>query len=439
MTAVESLPVVVIGAGPVGLAAAAHLIEKGESPIVLEAGDSAAASVLSWGHVKLFSPWQYCVDDAAKRMLELTGWTVPSPDAYPTGRELAEAYLLPLASLPAIAKGLRMGAKVVSVTRFGLDKMKNNGRDTAPFLLAVEYSDGREQHLMARAVIDASGTYTTPNPIGSSGIPAPGETRASSQILYRIPDVHGRDRTRYAGKKVVVVGSGHSAFNALIELTELAKEVPGTEVEWIVRRTDLSQIYGGETGDALPERGALGSRVKALVNLGQIQVHSGFRIAEVRPGIQLAAEDGRVVTADEVVATTGFRPDLKMLSELRLNLHPAVESPVALAEMIDPNFHSCGTVEPHGAVELSHPEQNFYIVGMKSYGRAPTFLMLTGYEQVRSIACRLTGDEEGARNTELVLPETGVCSGDGCCAPPPTRKTLKVLAGARCAPESGCC
>jgi hypothetical protein len=128
---------------------------------------------------------------------------------------------------------------------------------------------------------------------------------------------------------------------------------------------------------------------------------------------------------DEIIAATGFRPDLEPLSELRLGLDPAVESPLALASLIDPNIHSCGSVPPHGAEELQHPESDFYIVGMKSYGRAPTFLMLTGYEQVRSVAAAIAGDWEAAREVRLVLPETGVCSsssvlaerGVSCCAP----------------------
>ena len=117
--------------------------------------------------------------------------------------------------------------------------------------------------------------------------------------------------------------------------------------------------------------------------------------------------------ADELIVATGFRPDLGFLSELRLSLDPALECPPALAPLIDPNLHSCGTVRPHGALELAQPEPDFYFAGMKSYGRAPTFLMLTGYEQVRSIAAELAGDIEAARRVELVLPETGVCSGPG--------------------------
>ena len=98
------------------------------------------------------------------------------------------------------------------------------------------------------------------------------------------------------------------------------------------------------------------------------------------------------------------------MRELRIQLDPAIECPVALAPLIDPNEHSCGTVRPHGARELAQPEPGFYFAGMKSYGRAPTFLMLTGYEQVRSIAADIAGDREAAERVELVLPETGVCN-----------------------------
>ena len=446
-------PVVIIGAGPVGLAAAAHLSEKGAAFLVLEAGNSVAASMLSWGHVKLFSPWQYCFDEAARRILERYAWVAPDLADFPTGQDLAERFFLPLAATPELNTYIRTNSRVVSISRFGMDKMKNEGRAEAPFIVVTESPDGTQEVVFARAVIDASGTYTSPNPLGSSGIAAPGESLQRDSILYRIPDTRDQDHKRFVSKRVAVVGSGHSAFNSLIELTDLAKDEPGTEVVWVVRKTDLSSTYGGESGDALPERGALGSHIRALVESKAIGLESGFRIASVERnelGVILVSEDSREILVDEIVANTGFRPNLTMLSELRLALHPAVESPVALAEMIDPNFHSCGTVDPHGAVELAHPEKDFYIAGMKSYGRAPTFLMMTGYEQVRSIACELTGDFEGARKVELVLPETGVCSGDGCCTPPPHRKTLAatgrpltslqvVQVGAGCDPNSACC
>lgn len=113
---------------------------------------------------------------------------------------------------------------------------------------------------------------------------------------------------------------------------------------------------------------------------------------------------------DVLVGATGFRPDLDMLLEVRLDLDPGLEAPSRLATLIDPNFHSCGTVPPHGAALLAHPDENFYLAGSKSYGRAPTFLLATGYEQVRSIAAALSGDHAAAERVELLLPETGVCS-----------------------------
>jgi thioredoxin reductase len=420
------LPIVVIGAGPVGLAAAAHLVERGETPLVLEAGQTVGASMLAWGHVQLFSPWRYVVDAGAERLLADAGWEAPAPDDYPTGRELVEQYLRPLAALPAIAPHLRLGQRVQAVARHGFDKMKTDGRDQAPFVVEVETADGRTDHLLAKAVIDASGTYTQPNPLGANGRPAIGEPALADHIFYGIPDVRGPERARYAGKRVLVAGSGHSAFNALLDLAALAEQEPDTAITWVVRRGDTRQLYGGGTDDQLAERGRLGQRMRELVEGGRVQMVTGFKIAQLT-----ATEDGIVVgdgeeslaPVDEIIATTGFRPDLAMLHELRLGLDSAVEAPTALAPLIDPNMHSCGSVPPHGVDELSHPEPGLYIVGMKSYGRAPTFLLLTGYEQVRSVVAALAGDWESARDVQLVLPETGVCStdrgagGGGCCAP----------------------
>jgi hypothetical protein len=156
---------------------------------------------------------------------------------------------------------------------------------------------------------------------------------------------------------------------------------------------------------------------------GKVQLVTGVQIEALRAtgqGIIIVGEEQRIGPVDEIIAATGFRPDLSLTRELRLGLDSWLESPMALTPLIDPNIHSCGTVPPHGVEELLHPEANFYIVGMKSYGRAPTFLTLTGYEQVRSIVAALNGDWEAARNVELVLPETGVCSTDagGSCAVP---------------------
>ena len=423
----STLPVAIIGAGPIGLAAAAHLADRGERFVVIEAGASVGAHVLAWGHVQVFSPWRYNVDPVSRAMLEASGWKEPDPDVLPTGAEIVAEYLRPLAALPRIAPHLRLGARVVGVSRAGLDKMKTAGRDAAPFELRVRSSAGEETWL-ARAVIDASGTYGAPNPLGANGLPAIGEAECGDRVTYGIPDVLGVDRDRYAGRSVLVVGSGHSAFNVVLDLAELARAESATTITWAVRRSEIGGMYGGGASDALPARGGLGSRLRALVGSGRVRLVTGFRTAQLRrDGARVAVVDADARTLgpfDEIVAVTGFRPDLAMLGELRLDLDPAVESPRALAPLIDPNVHSCGTVPPHGVEELRHPESDFFVVGMKSYGRAPTFLMLTGYEQVRSVVAALTGDLETARRVELTLPPTGVCSavpvtGDvegGCCA-----------------------
>jgi thioredoxin reductase len=430
MNVASELPVVIIGGGPVGLAAAAELVERSKQAIVFESGSSVGSSVLTWGHVGLFSPWRYCIDSAAKRMLEEAGWTAPDGETWPTGKDLVEQYLLPLYELPAIKRIVRLNTRVLSVTRKGFDKMKTIGREKVPFAVTVQRGDGTEEVVLASAVIDASGTYLKPNPLGSGGVPAVGERAASERISYRIPDVLGVDRARYANRKVAVVGSGHSAFNALLELVELRSDAPATEVLWVIRKGSLGSVFGGGETDELEARGALGARVKKLLDVGAMHLVTGFRTEAVHvtaEGVVLENERGeKLAEVDEVIATTGFRPDLSILSEVRLGLDTGVEAPNELAPLIDPNFHSCGTVRPHGEAELSHPEKDFYIVGMKSYGRAPTFLLLTGYEQVRSIACALTGDLEGAREVKLELPETGVCSRSsgeegGCCDTAPIK------------------
>jgi hypothetical protein len=440
----EALPVAVIGAGPIGLVAAAQLVARGERPVVLEAGDAVGDSIRRWSHVRLFSPWKYLTEPVSRGMLEETGWTLPDPDDLPTGGELVERLLEPLAALPAIAPHIRLGSRVLSVTRRGFDKTKTAGRDAAPFELLVRRADGRRERVLARAVIDASGTYATPNPAGAGGLLAEGEREAAERIRYGIPDVLGRDRARYAGRRTLVVGSGHSAFNALLELAALANDAPGTEIVWAVRRRDPGLMFGGGERDALPARGSLGARMRALVESGAVRLVTGFRIdrlARTERGILAESAEGVVGPVDEIVVTTGFRPELEMLREVRLEVDSALEAPVRLAPLIDPNVHSCGTVYPHGFAELAHPETDFYVVGMKSYGRAPTFLLLTGYEQVRSVVCALTGDLEGARSVELVLPETGVCSTDlggaACCSTPDDSAEPAPIGGS-CGIASGC-
>ncbi|WP_431268000.1 FAD-dependent oxidoreductase [Dankookia sp. P2] len=455
------LPVVVIGAGPVGLAAAAHLLARGLEPLVLEAGPGIGAAVRAWGHVRMFSPWRYNTDAATRALLEAEGWSAPDPEAYPTGAKLVRDYLAPLAATPALRGRIRTGTRVVGVARADHGRLHDGaGRDAAPFVLHVETCCGI-QAVRARAVIDCSGTWDAPNPAGAHGMPAPGEARQAERIAYGIPDALGTARDTYAGVTTLVVGAGHSAMNAVLDLVELAKQAPGTSILWAFRRPLGAVDFGGGARDGLAQRGDLGARAQALVESGAVTALAPFlidRIARDGEALAVTGRQGERVTtaqADRMIVAAGFRPDLSFLREVRLGLDPAVEATPALAPLIDPNLHSCGTVRPHGEAELRHPEAGFWIAGMKSYGRAPTFLLATGHEQVRSIAAALAGDWQAAREVRLELPETGVCStdrptagGSACCAP---AVEVAPLAASGCcgapaampavaaAPKSGCC
>jgi Pyridine nucleotide-disulphide oxidoreductase len=444
------LPVVVVGAGPIGLAAAAHLVERGERPLVLEAGAMVGASVAQWRHVRLFSPWCYDLDAAAARMLQAAGWPRPPAEQLPTGQELLDRYLRPLATLPALAPHLRLGQRVTAIARRGMDKVHTPGREAQPFVARVQKADGQETEVQARAVIDASGTWTQPNPLGASGLPALGERAVGDRITGGLPDILGADRDRFAGRRVLVVGAGHSAATSLLALAELQHQVPATEVVWAVRAATPRPLVGKGEADELPARGQLGLDLRRLVDADRIQLVTGFQtvaINRVDGRLELVRQDpdreldgrGRIV-ADLVVNATGFRPDHAIAGELRLGLEPALESPVALGPLIDPNIHTCGTVPPHGIRELAHPEPGYYIVGMKSYGRAPTFLLATGYEQVRSVVAALVGDQAAADDVRLALPTGGGCPAhlpgglldvEGCCGgtpvlpePPAAQATL---------------
>lgn len=434
------LPIAIIGAGPVGLAAAAHAVLRGLRPLIFERGPGTGHAMRQWGHVGVFSPWSLNIDRAARQLLEQTDWAAPDGDALPTGDALVDDYLAPLAAHPAIAPHLRLGAMVVSVNRAGYDKVMSPGRETAPFRIRWRDRDGCDQDSLARAVIDASGTWFTPNPMGVDGLAVRGERAVADRVVYGIPDVAGTAADSYAGKRVLVVGGGHSAINVVLDLLELQQRAPETTVAWAVRRDRIDRLLGGGLNDRLPARGALGLAARQAIADRRLALLAPYAAEQIKTDGATLKVTGRLggqpheLTADRIVVATGFRPDLSPLSELRISLDPIMEAPPALAPLIDPNLHSCGTVPPHGVAELSHPEPGFYIVGAKSYGRAPTFLMATGYEQVRSVIAEIAGDREAARNVQLVLPETGVCS----ATPRPTASARTDVSAACCGPRSSC-
>ena len=434
-----SHPVVIIGAGPIGLAAAAHAAERRMPFVVLEAGPEAAAAVGEWAHVRLFSAWRELIDPAARRLLEASGsWAAPHDDAYPTGGEWRTAYLVPLAALldGTPSGSIRYDARVAGVGRSSRDLLVDSGRESDPFAVHVEHPAGRAR-LLASAVVDASGTWTRPNPLGADGYPALGETDHAEHITYGIPDfAEAAVASRYAGTHVALAGKGASAQGVLIGLAGLARAHPHTRVTWLLRRPSVGDAFGGGDNDQLEQRGRLGQDARSAASSGVVTHATRFRTASVSAQddgrLTLASGDGQQVgDVDEVIVVTGFRPDFSFLTEVRLDLDPALGSPRILAEQIHPDHHSCGDVAPHGHRELTQPEPGLFLVGMKSYGRAPSFLAMTGYEQVRSVIAALDGDLDAADRVELVLPETGVCNGAGAFDDPDAVAAGEV--------DGGCC
>jgi len=422
------MKVAIIGGGPVGLAAAAHLATRKIDFKVYESSDIIGSNISSWGHVQLFSPWRYNMDKAAVELLKKTKWQEPELNELHTGNSFLEKYLRPLAELPQLSSNIQFDSNVFSISRKGLDKVKTLNRDKTVFEIRVDRK-GNIEIEYADVVLDATGTWNQPNPIGSGGLPAIGELKHWNKITRGIPEIKGKDKKKYTGKNVLVVGGGHSAINSLLDLADIQIDDSKMNLHWILRKKEMNKVYGGQEKDGFEARGSLGIRIRSLVESGRLTVHNPFFIEEIKKTISgliiKGIKEGQkeeIRGIDHVISNTGSRPELEMLSELRVDLDSSLDSVFDLAPLIDPNVHSCGTVRPHGEKELRHPEKNFYIVGSKSYGRAPTFLLATGYEQVRSVIAYLDGDLEAALRTELDLPETGVCStdfddGNVCCAP----------------------
>ncbi|MBE1292500.1 MAG: SidA/IucD/PvdA family monooxygenase [Rhodobacteraceae bacterium] len=407
--------VVVIGAGPVGVATAAQLLQKGLTPVLLEKGDTAGRAMLEWGHVRVFTPWKLMIDPAVVALLEGAGWDAPDGDHIPTGKEIVEEYLIPATQNTDLKDYIEFGAEVIAISKRGMSKSVSRNRDDVPFTIHYTTSDGEAHVIEAGAVIDASGTWSNPNPIGADGLPVAGENSASDQITYLIPDTLGADRAQYEGKSTLVLGGGHSATNVILDLLQIREESADTKIFWGLRHNNMDKLLSSVgLNKELPGRAALGIAAKKAVDEGALDLLAPMRVQKIekvdgRLHVSLVVDgQPREIVVDRIVVNAGFRPDMAMLRELRLDLDDVVEAPRILSPMIDPNLHSCGSVPKHGVKELSHTEKNFFIVGMKSYGRAPTFLMRTGYAQVRSITDTLAGvvSEEPA---EQVAP--------ACCGP----------------------
>jgi hypothetical protein len=439
----NDLPVAIIGAGPVGMAAAAHLVLRGLTPLVLEAGGDVGHAVEQWQHVRMFSPWAYNIDSASHTLLTAAGWSAPSSVHHPTGEELTRDYLKPLSHVAPLRNQVHYDARVTGVSRYNYDRSRPGPRADAPYILQIASRSGAVRAAKASAVIDCSGTWSRPNPAGAHGLPALGEYRCGNRISYGMPDVSGRDRRQYAGKVTLVVGSGHSAMNAVLGILEVAKQAPNTRIIWAIRRSIDDIQFSSGASDTLEQRRALGQRAYALLSSEFVDVLAPFSI----DGIGQPVGAGLCVTgrhrdrsvgihADRMVVATGFRPDFSFVQELRLAMDPVLEAPANLAPAIDPLLHSCCSVPAHGEAVLRHPEEGFYVAGMKSYGRTPNFLLSMGYEQVRSIAAALAGDHAAAQQQMLSSATSAGCSCNPLDPNAPSRSHCGSGAGDLCSPKA---
>lgn len=393
MTSARRPHLAVLGAGPTGLEAALAAAEQGFPFTLYEAAPEVAGHIRSWGHVRLFTPWSLDVSPRMRRRLAAAGVEVPDGDSCPTGAELAERLLAPLAALPEIAPHLRLGTRVVGIGREGLlkhEEIANPNRAARPFRLLLQDASGREWVEPAGRVIDATGTYGHPNWLGDGGIPAPGERALGAEIHRHLPDF-SREAASWAGRTILLAGAGHSAQTAVRDLAALAREAPGTRVLWALRNPNPD--WGTHAGDALPARAALAAAAVELARgaSGAVSPYRGVAIEALAPGsggmeVTLRNGDSRTVTVDRILSLTGFVGDAGLYRQLQVHECYATSGPMKLsAALLGSAGGDCLTQTTHGAETLANPEPGFFILGIKSYGRNNTFLMRVGWQQVDEV------------------------------------------------------
>jgi thioredoxin reductase len=389
----------IVGAGPIGLEASAMALELGFDAHVFERGE-VGAHAQAWGHVKMFTPWRMNIGPASARLLARHGWSAPEASALPTGTELAERLLAPLAATPEMKSRVHTHQQVVHVARHGTRKQdRAAGRGEHPFRLLVRDAGGRESFLHAQALIDATGTYGQPLWVGTGGIPARGETYLAPQMSYHPDDVLGLRRERYAGKATLVIGGGSSAVTTVVALAQLAREVAGTRVSWVTRR-ETPGFAGEVANDSLPARVALYAEGRRLKEGGSPHVKGWgggecegleYNSATHRYRVLFATPGGaRVEEADQVIINCGFGPDTTLYRELRVDECHETLAPRGVADALRAAGTSdCAKVPAFDAATLATPEPHFYILGAKSYGRSSAFLLETGYKQVAGVLAAL--------------------------------------------------
>jgi thioredoxin reductase len=380
----------VIGAGPTGLAAALGAVRLGWTVTVLEK-DGIGSSLHKWGATRFFSPVSMNVPPGAT---EILGTSLPPDDAILTGAEFAEAVLVPLATSGPLAGSVMTNHRVVAVGRAGLirgDYFRHPIRSERGFRVLADTPDG-EQVFEADAVIDASGIYDQPVSLGVGGIPARGERALSARLIRTLGALDDK-LEELAGRAVLLVGHGHSAANAIVRLAQLATRAAGTRVIWATRslnRRPCQEV----AADPLPERQQIVCQANhlAMSPPAWLRVERRASIEAITPAdsgsVLVSLTGGRHCEADEIVALTGYRPDLSILSELTVGIDPATEGASGLGRALS-KVTDCLSTPAVAPEDLESGEPGFYLAGAKSYGRARTFLLKTGYDQLATILRQL--------------------------------------------------
>ena len=385
--------VAIVGAGPSGLEAALACVDSGRPFTVYEASPRVAGNVRAWGHVALFTPWDMVVSPRMARHLDAAGLEVPSGDGVPTGAELVERLLDPVATLPSLASHVRLGARVVTIGRQGLRKheeIATSERGNRPFRLLIDTPAG-EEVATAEVVLDCTGTYHNANPLGDGGIPAPGERALGGDIVRQLPDFEA-EADRWTGRRVLLAGAGASAQTAARSLAALVEDDDSGEVVWVVR--DESPTWGAVADDPLPARASLVAEAERLAAGGhpRVTVHTGVEVERLerrngRIGVTLRnGGDPEEVVVDRVLALTGYVGDHDLYRQLQVHECYATAAPIELsAALLGSAAGDCLDQVSHGPDVLRNPEPNFFILGMKSYGRVNQYLMRIGWEQVDDV------------------------------------------------------
>ena len=384
--------VAIIGAGPTGLDAALACRERGLLPTVYEASPRPAAAIRDWGHVRMFTPWEMNVSSRMRRALATAGEPVPAGDGLPTGHELADRLLDPVARLPELAPRLRLRTAVKAVGRRGLTKDEEIGtaeRARRPFRLLVEGPEG-ERVEEADAVLDCTGIWGNPNSLGDAGIPAPGEEALGHRIERRLP-AFADDPGDWAGRTILLAGAGHSAQTAASDLARLAADAAGTRVIWAVR--NHAPDWDAVEGDPLPQRAALVAEAERLRGGGSpaidMRLGSAVEALSERAGrivVTLRNGEAEDVEVDRVLSLTGGVGDNRLYRQLQVHECYATCGPMSLsAALLGSGAGDCLEQQSHGAEALRVPEPNFFMLGSKSHGRYGLYLMRIGYDQVDDV------------------------------------------------------